>query len=495
MVPGAVVTVAAVLVIAGHLIRWSIESGRFPTRPSAETHGPEAPASEPSAAVLSYVVSGADGAPCRVLDVSAAATIAELVDLGVVSIVERHEHDLVLAIGDPDAWASLPPHQQLVAGHLRSRAWRPSRDHLAPAVVSTGTLAGAPPSRWWWARFRSAVAMQARAAGYTSERVAPLSLQVPAAIGVVTAVIAVVMTATAVLARDLARIDAWWIAVGWAGGVLTARCVLSLLEPADVLTAFGTSTAIVASRRLEHHAATTTSSALLGSRPDLAVAVALGLPTAVTREVPLISTSRERRIWSMASGTARVVRIQRLWLPGEGARPGLVIAGGIGGVIASMVIRSVVAIVRDTSWMTDLEQSVPDALGPLDRHLSTVASLAIVPLVLSVVAMVVGLIDLVATRDVSGAVIDVRLPHDDTFAGRVRQVIAGGGHDGVALIELAVDDGEHDTIHPLLVDARAGAPVGAHVTVRLTRILRRVRTITPAGTSGAMAAAGPSLGA
>lgn len=494
MFPGAVVTVAAVLVVAGHLIRWSIESGRFPTRPSASTPTSATPAREPSAAVLSYVVSGADGAPCRVLDVSAAATGAELVDLGAVSITERHEHDVVLAISDPDAWVSMLPHQQLVARHLRSRAWRPSRDRSRSAVVSTGTLAAAPPSRWWWARFRSAIAAQARAAGYTNQRVAPISLQIPAAIGALTALIAVVTTVTAIIARDLARIDIWWLAVGCAGAALTAHCVFSLLEPADVLTPVGMSMAIVASRRLEHLTATTTSGDRLGSRPDLAVAVALGLPTAVTRELPLTSTSRERRIWSMTSGTTRVVRIRRLWLPGEGARPGFVIAGGIGGVIATTVIRSVVAAIRDTDWVTDLEQSVPDALGPLDQHLSTVASLALVPLALSVVAVVVGLIDLMATREVSGVVIDIRLPLDDTLAGRARQVIVGGNHNGVALIELAVDDGEHETIHPLLVDARAGAPIGAQVTVRLTRILRRVRTITPIGTSGAMATSGPSLG-
>jgi hypothetical protein len=444
--------------------------------------------------VLAYVVSGADGLPCRVLDVSAAATVTELIDLGTVSIIERQGNDVVLAISDPDAWAPMLPHQQFVAEHLRSRAWRPSRDHQTVAEVSTGTLAAAPPSRWWWARFRSAIAAQARAAGYTSQRVSPISLQIPAAIGALIAFIAAVTTVTAIVARDVAGIDIWWIAVGCAGGVLTSRCVFSLLEPADVLTPAGTSMAIVASRRLEHHAASTTTGDGLGSRSDLAAAVALGLPSAVTREVPLTSTSRERRIWSMASGTARVVRIHRLWLPGEGARPGFVIAGGIGGVIATTAIRSVVAAIRDTGWMTDLEQSVPDALGPLDQHLSAVASLALVPLAISVIAVVVGLIDVVATREVSGAVIDVRLPHDDTPTGRARQFIVGGGHDGAPLIELAVDDGEHATIHPLLVDARAGAPIGAQVTVRLTRILRRVRTITPIGTSGAMAASGPSLG-
>ncbi|MDA2946182.1 MAG: hypothetical protein O3C33_11355, partial [Actinomycetota bacterium] len=120
-------------------------------------------------------------------------------------------------------------------------------------------------------------------------------------------------------------------------------------------------------------------------------------------------------------------------------------------------------------------------------------AVALVPVVVGAIAAIVGVIDLVATREVAGVVIDVHLPDHRRLIDRLRSSISGAGHDGTAVVELAVDDGASDVVRPLLVDARAAAPVGATVLIRRTALLARVRSLGPTGTSGAMPLAAPNV--
>jgi hypothetical protein len=496
MAPGGFAATLIGIVLIGHAARWLLDRGIITSSDGGADSSSDVEASERSvddldAAVAAYVLSGAEGRPCRVLRDSATATAVEILADGLADIARREGDNIVIELAEAALDSHEPRHRQLVVGHLRSRSWRPSRDADRRRAVSTGTLMSNPPGRLWWARFRGAVADAALEAGLTHRRLPLLPLRALSVIGAIVVAATTLHTAMALVALDPSRLDPWLIVTGLVAARLTSDAALSSIERSDLLTARGRSLAVRLARRVEESADRADLALDADDVPPLAVAV--GLANRAARQVAINPPLHDRRIWSTASGTPRVVRIARPWIPADGARPGRVALGGAAAVIAGAILRRVVSSIRDTSWINELESAVPEAFGPLDQHLDTVAAVALVPVVVGAIAAIVGAIDLVATREVAGVVIDVRLPDHRRLIDRLRSSISGAGHDGTAVVELAVDDGASDVVRPLLVDARAAAPVGATVLIRRTALLARVRSLGPTGTSGAMPVSAPNV--
>lgn len=492
---GVVVIVVGAAVVLGHALQWAIGRNALPfgaaSAPDQPTSDADAQRQEYSAAVLAYALSGAEGSPCRVLDVSATSTVLELVGTGAVGIARITGDDLILSI-DSSAPEPPDPIHRMVLTHLRSRGWKPTGEHQKQPIVSTGTLSSHPPGRMWWARFRSAVADQSLAAGLTRRRVPTSVMPVLAGIGAVGAIIGGLHTVVALMSVDIARLNLWWIATGLLGWRLVVDAGFAHLERSDLLTPLGRSIAIRTAHRLDEFTRTTPNDEVSGD-PTLALAVAGGIPTRATRSIPIVDRRPSNRYWSSATGTRRVVSISSRWMPADGARPTRVLIGGVASIIAGFVFRSAVKRVAGSTWLVDLQESVPDAFGPLDRHLNVMTSLAIVPIVLGVTAVIIGTVDLAVNRDVSGVVIAVRLPLNHGVWDRVRLALSGVGHDGTAVVEICIDDGSGGPIRPLLVDSRAAAPVGATVLAKRTLILGRVRSLGPTGTSGASLSSGSTV--
>ena len=492
MTPGAFAATLIVIVALGHAARWLFDRGIVTpsdesANPSDDSQAREQSVDDVDAAVAAYVLSGAEGAPCRVLRDSATATAVEIIVDGIAQITRREGDDVVLELDESGPSTQSPRHRQLVVEHLWSRSWRPSRDADLRRIVSSGTLIANPPGRLWWARFRGAVADAAFEAGFTRRRLPIIPLRALIAVGAIVTAVAVLHTAIALIALNPSQLDPWLIAAGLGAAQLTVDALLLSIERSDLLTGRGRSLAVRVARRVDESANSTDTALDADVAPPLAVAS--GVATRAARQLAINPPAHDRRIWSTASGTPRVVRVARRFMPADGARPGRVAIGGVSAVVAGVIIRRVASSIRGTSWVTELESAVPDAFGPLDQHLNAVAALALAPIVLGALAAVVGVIDLAVTREITGVVIDVRLPSDRRFIDRLRASMSGAGHDGTAVVELAVDDGSSDVVRPLLVDARAAAPVGATVLIRRTALLARVRSLGPTGTSGAATSA------
>lgn len=496
MTPGAFAGTLVVIVAIGHIVRWLLDRGIVTssgqnTDPSDDSEAPDRSVDDVDAAVAAYVLSGAEGTPCRVLRDSATATAIEIIVDGNAQITRRQGDNIVLELDESGHGTQNPRHRQLVLEHLRSRSWRPSRDADLRRSVSSGTLVANPPGRLWWARFRGAVADAAFEAGLTRRRLPIIPLRALIAVGAIVTAIAALHTAIVLFALDPSRLNLWLIAAGLGAAQLTVDALFMSIERSDLLTGRGRSLAVRVARRVDESANSTDPALDADVAPPLAVAV--GVATRAARQVAINPPAHDRRIWSTASGTPRVVRVARRFMPADGARPGRVAIGGVSAVVAGVIIRRVVSSIRGASWITELESAVPDAFGPLDQHLDAVAALALVPIVMGTLAAIVGVIDLAVTREITGVVIDVRLPSDRRFIDRLRASMSGAGHDGTAVVELAVDDGSSAVVRPLLVDARAAAPVGATVLIRRTALLARVRSLGPTGTSGAVAASAPNV--
>jgi hypothetical protein len=227
-----------------------------------------------------------------------------------------------------------------------------------------------------------------------------------------------------------------------------------------------------------------TPTATSGDTAGLAMATALGVPTRLTRQVPLPGADtgpvpRHRVVWSPAADGVRPVRIVTPLLPGRGGRPTVVVATGLGLTVGAIALRRVLGGVADAAVLVRLRAASPDAVSVLDRVLDVARLAALAPLVLGIALAVAGVIDLRAERVTVGRVVDVRLPDRRRVVDRLGRAITGAGSRGTLLVEVAVDDGTDDRVRSWLVAVTDAAPVGSAVEVRHTPVLGRVRSIRP----------------
>jgi len=488
--PGPLAALWLVIVVIAAVVLWSVERGwigRRHTSMSGSAGAVTTPVTATVApAVLGYLVAGGDGQRCRCLDDAATATIADLVRRGAVAVTSRDGESVRLAT-DTGADVTLADHEALVLAHLRATSW--PRDG-ASATVTSGTLAHHRPPRRWWFTWRRGVAAAARADGLTIERV-PLGVVAPLwALGVIGAVVAGARVLAAIIGVDPGPLELWTL-LGCLGAVIVAVAALDLWgDPDDVITERGRQ--LVADRLERGIGTDVTPSTGLGQRLGLPEAVACGISGAAVVQAPMLDHRRRRHIWSSATGRPRVIQVVSPVIPGRGGRPITVAAGGIAVGAAAFALRPLAD--RLTSW-TGVD-AVLDTIAPgtevdvaIDRYDAVVTAIVVTFIVIGLWLMVAGAVDSFARRRRTGTVVSVSVMDGRTWWQRCGHRVAAVGHDGTALVELAIDDGHSTRLRSFLVDARAAAPHGATVEVTYTPLLGRVRRLAPVGDAGAVPAA------
>ncbi|NBU95460.1 MAG: hypothetical protein EBS20_06160 [Actinobacteria bacterium] len=478
--PGPLAALWLVIVVIAAVVLWSVERGWIGRRSTSASGSDDDAVVTPvtatvAPAVLGYLVAAGDGQRCRCLDDAATATIADLVRRGAVAVASRDGEAVRLAT-DTGADVTLADHEALVLAHLRAASW--PRDG-ASATVTSGTLAHHRPPRRWWFTWRRGVAAAARADGLSIERV-PLSIVAPLwALGVIGAVVAGARVVAAIIGVDPGPLELWTL-LGCLGAVIVAVAALDLWgDPDDVITERGRH---LVADRLERGIGTDVGpSTGLGQRLGLPEAVACGISGAAVVQAPMLDHRRRRHIWSAATGRPRVVQVVSPVIPGRGGRPLTVAAGGIAVGAAAFALRPLAD--RLTSW------TGVDAVVAIDRYDAVVTAIVVTFIVIGLWLLVAGAIDSFVRRRRTGTVVSVSVMDDRTWWQRLGHRIAAIGHDGTALVELAIDDGHSTRLRSFLVDARAAAPHGATVEVTYTPLLGRVRRLAPVGDAGAVPAA------
>ena len=498
------VTVAALIGLGvARVLWWAIATGRIDRHREADESGNDASGPSTGAierpALAGLVLSGADDRICRVLDTAGPATVAHLVAVGAIQVAAIDPGDDAIefaVVATPD---ELPTDagggfERRVLDHVRRRAI-PSTSGSA-ATVSSGTLWNHPPSTRWWRSARRALVADAVTAGLARPTVSPALLAPSLALGAVVVVVGLFDVVDALVRIDLGGLDPTRVVLGLLGAWVVIDAARTAAEPPHRLTRAGrvASTLLVhrqaeAARTFDRSSGLANAGVAVGGADGLAMATALGVPTGVMRDAPVPGADSGvapsvRVVWSTVGRGVRPVRVVTVPVPGRGGRPPLVLASGVGAVVASLVLRRAVTTVADSSTFASVRTNAPDAIGDLDQLLDGLAALAFVPLALGLVLIVSGAFDLGSRRVTAGEVIDVRVPDRRRPVDRLSAALAGIGHDGTLLVELAVDAGSGDRIRSWLVDARAAAPIGSTVEVHHTPVLGRVRSIRPLGAAG-----------
>ncbi len=491
---------------------WAIATGRIDRHREADEAGSDVAGPSTGAierpALAGFVLSGSDDRICRVLDTAGPATVAHLVAIGAFRVTAIDPDGdavefAVVAAPDELPADSAGGFEHRVLDHVRRRA-HTSPSESAP-TVSSGTLWHHPPSTGWWRGARRALTADAVGAGLARPTVSPTLLAPSLVLGAVAVVVGAFNVVDALVRIDLGAFDPARVVLGVLGAWVVIDAARTAAEPPHRLTRAGrvASTLLVhrqteAARTFARSSGLAHASVAIAGADGLAMATALGVPTRVMREAPVPGADSGvapsvRVVWSTVGPGVRPVRVVTLPVPGRGGRPPLVLASGVGAVVASLVLRRAITTVADSSTFASVRTNAPDAVADLDRLLDGLAGLAFVPLALGLVLIVSGAFDLGSRRVTAGEVIDVRVPDRRRPVDRLSAALAGIGHDGTLLVELAVDAGSGDRVRSWLVDARAAAPVGSTVEVHHTPVLGRVRSIRPLGSAGDAVPAGDAI--
>jgi len=433
-------------------------------------------------ALAAFALVGADSGTCFLPVQAATAAVADLVQRDVLHATT--DGDIAtISLGNA---TELSGDDALLVHMLQTRM---SESDSVSEGVGSGTLAHHPPGQVWWLRYRRAVTLRSRNLGLTQPR--PF-LQIffgisgiAAAIGLAGLFIALRSLIRAMTALDPFELNLWWLILGGVGIRVALDAFRTGIERSDVLTATGRHYAVRLSHLRDRLVETVGLVDGIGDSRDIAHAIALGIPTRATRQIPLFSPHDEHLIWSSSGDSVRLSRVRRDWRPGEGTRPPVAITAGLSTAVIALVVRRAVHAISARDWLTSLSADSPAAVGDLERLLSIGGQAALLVVFGGICLAVAGFIDVFARRTFHGTVIDVRLPESQTMAQKLQEFLTGAGHDGVAIVEVTLDLNDSHRPCTIVVDAKAAAPIGSQVTVEQTLLLRRVRSVAPRGTSGA----------
>ena len=441
-------------------------------------------------ALDAFVLVGADGGTCFLPVQAATAAVADLVQRDILHA--RTDGDTAaISLGND---TELSRDDALLVHMLQTRMSRSDSDL---EDVGSGTLAHHPPSQLWWLRYRRAIAQRSRELGITQPR--PF-LQlffgisgVAAVIGIAGLAIALWSLVRAITALDPLELNVWWLVLGGSSIRVAVDAFRTGIERSDVLTPTGRHYAVRLSHLRDRLVEAVSPNDGVGDSRDIAHAIALGIPTRATRQIPLFSPHDEHLIWSSSGDSVRLTRVQRDWRPGEGTQPRVAITAGLAAAVIALGVRRAVNGISAGDWLTSLSADSPAVIADVERLLSIGGQAALLVLFGGICIAVAGFIDLFARRTLYGTVIDVRLPEVQTVMQKLREFLTGAGHDGVAIVEVTLDLDDSHRPRTIVVDARAAAPIGSEVTVEQTLLLRRVRSVAPRGRSGAEQLSGSTL--
>ena len=441
-------------------------------------------------ALAAFVLVGADSGTCFLPHQAATAEVADLVQRNILHATTDGD-TATISLGNA---TELSSDDALLVHMLQTRMSRSDNDL---AVVGSGTLAHHPPIQVWWLRYRRAIALRSRELGLSQQR--PF-LQcffgisgVAAVIGIAGLAIALRSLVRAMTALDPLELNVWWLVLGGFGIRVAVDAFRTGIERSDVLTPTGRHCAVRLSHMRDRLVEVVSPNDGIGDSRDIAHAVALGIPTRVTRQIPLFSPHDEHLIWSSSGDSVRLTRVQRDWRPGEGTQPRVAIIAGLAATVIALGVRRAVNGISAGDWLTSLSANSPVAITDVERLLSIGGQAALLVLFGGICVAIAGFIDIFARRTFYGTVIGVRLPEAQTVTQKLREFLTGAGHDGVAIVEVTLDLEDSHRPRTIVVDARAAAPIGSEVAVEQTLLLRRVRSVAPRGRSGAEHLSGSTL--
>ena len=467
---GAMLVIAALLVIAGHVgLSW-LERRATPRIGSSETTGGER---SESPAVVNLLTNDAT--------VTAAAMRATVVDLaarGWLRILPPITDDEVSRVrpasGGYDG-DTLLPHERLVLQHILARF---TTDQAIPARHLAVDVHGS-----WWRRFRGLVHDDARRSGLVSRRWTPQLLVGPAAAAVLGLL---AWNASRDDGTEVAVVDALerrWISIAVLLGalVLLYRVVRHAISGDVTHTADGVEAAerwlAVRGRLVAAGFAPMAASAVDVGDRRLAYAAAMCLAEGARIELPL-AREDHRRAWSAVGGEGRLVRVRYPWRPVYGVAPLAALLGGLVAVFVGLRLRRFFAdVARGDAW-TSLQERFPDQDWLISALATGVAALTIVPILLGLWAAFAGAADMFNTVERTGVVIRARRPAEVTPLPR--SLVKRLEGDRYSLY-VAVDDGTSDVVTAWRATERTAMPQGADVVVRATPVLGHIRRASPIG--------------
>jgi Predicted membrane protein (DUF2207) len=474
----SLLVVAAVCAVVGWIARqYAVQVSR-PAR--AKPVGSERPAPDGEGRMEPPAVVGLLTNGYHVPKSAVTATVLDLAARGWIRLTTTEGEVVVVLDGRGQVGDALRPFEQLVLGHLAANAF--------DGVTSAGTLAATQRrlDRRWWARFRREVVRSARNHGLTHRRFAADVLGPPAvasAVGGLFAWWAVASGEVGVAMKDDVAVRVTWAVAVIALAALAWSVVRLSRSASELPTEAGAARADLWLGYRSRLRARVPERAGVVSSPEqqlaLARAVVMGVAEHVIDQLPVVAED-DRRAWSEAGGVPHVVRVRYPMRPGFGGHPSVVAGLGVAVLFGGVWARGFFQRVADGEALQGLVEDFPDQQDLIETVARVLSVVVLVPIAWSVWALLAGIVDLVWTRERTGAIVRVRRPLDVVRFRRLLRPLAD--RDRYA-VYMAVDDGRHRSVTACLANERTAAPQGATARVRSTPMLGYVRSSEPVGTS------------
>ncbi len=468
---GAMLGIAVVLAVVGHLAMWWAERHATPQR--IESVGGSGALRKESPAVVNVLTNDA-----TLTAAGMRATVVDLATRGWLRILPPLTDDETCRVRpsseayDGDA---LLPHERLVLQHILARF---TTEQAIPARHLAVDIRGS-----WWRRFRNLVYAEAKRSGLVKRRWTPLLLGGPVAAAVLGLF---AWNASRDDGTDVAVIDSVErrviaIAALVALVLLVVRIVRHLVSNDVTHTEAGvaaTARWLAVRQRLVAggFAPMAPSSLEIGDR-RLAYATAMCLADGARIELPL-AREDHFRAWSAVGGGGRLVRVKYPWRPIYGINPLYALIGGLVATFVGLRARRFFTdVANEEAW-----ESLYERFEQQDWLISGIATGVVfvswIPILLGLWAALAGAADMFNTVERTGVVIRARRPAEVTPLPR--SLVKRVEGDRYSLY-VAVDDGSSDTITAWRATERTATPQGVDAVVRATPILGYVRRSSPIG--------------
>ena len=462
--PGLVVLAALIAALAG-VAWWQMRERISPPVPIEIGDRRPGPDLEPPA-VIGLITNG-----YRVPRTAVVATVIDLIRRGWLRAAHSDQGELViLTRGPTPASDPLRPAEQMVLNHLVANSYE--------GATSSSILTEAQPrlSGTWLRRFERHIADDARRRGLTIRAWRPIDLVLPVGLTIVGLLIATLAsggtTAGGSITEGWGWRAIWFVTVGVL--IVVAWQLLQVaLGVAEAPTEEGQRRAgqWIGYRRRLNNLIPTHASVLAGADQQLLLAhgVVLGLAPHVIDEIAVIDDDATIA-WSDAGGLAHVVGVSRPRRPGYGLNPMLAVLVGLLVITIAQLIQRTLHSVGDERTVTGLFDAASGVISTVEETLHGIGTAMWLPTLLGVWLVVAGIVDSLWVRTSRGPVIKARRARPGRWVPeRLRRERM--------IMELAVDDGSHTSVHSLVANERTAVPEGVWAQVASTRLLGHIRTV------------------
>lgn len=471
-------TAATVFVLGGWLLHLWLEYATRPPLPVPVPADERRPDPLPGTdtletpAIIGLLTNGYQVPPSAV-----PATVMDLSARGWLSMGAQGGR-LILHTGRrPPAHEGMEPYEQYVSGYLRSLA---TNESVTGPVLARNQR---KLDRRWWSNFRRQVANSAQDLGLTVNRY-PLSSI--ASVGAVTLLAAFSLLRAIVDSSDVSFLDSWrsrgWWLLMIAGVVALGLATVRRNQNRHQFpTELGQARADAwVGYRARLDARIPEGASVLGTPQQqraLAEGLVTGLAASAYQQLPIVRRN-PRWGWSTAGGTAHTVRIHYPARPGYGAHPYVAVGVGLGGLIATWLLRGLLISIADGDRWADATDWFGQGDSIIRPLIGTLGVLMIVPLLVSLWLVIAGVADSLVTREHFGMVVRTAAPKE-VLPGRAVRLVQPFGRRSGFRSYLAVDTAARPSVYAWLAPASRLAPQRSDVRVRVTPLLGHVRSCEP----------------